>query len=87
MNDLISRSALLADIEDTVVISARNTISTEMRGIHKVTDRIKAASAVDAVEIGSCEGCMWENRERPQKCSCCRRNPDIKDCYGERRTE
>ena len=42
--DLISRSALLADIEDTVVISARNTISTEMRGIRKVVDRIEAAN-------------------------------------------
>lgn len=56
-NDLISRSALLADIEDTVVISARNTKSAEMRGIHKVTDRIKTAPAVDAVEVVRCKDC------------------------------
>lgn len=60
-NDLISRSALLADIEDTVVISARNTKSAEMRGIHKVTDRIEAAPAVDAVEVVRCGAC--EKRE------------------------
>lgn len=31
----------------------------------------------------TCEGCMWANRKRPQKCSCCRRNQDMKDCYEE----
>ena len=59
-NDLISRSALLADIEDTVVISARNTKSAEMRGIHKVTDRIKSAPAVDAVEVVRCRDCVHD---------------------------
>ena len=57
MNDLISRSALLADIEDTVVISARNTKSAEMRGAHKVTDRIAAAPTVDAVPVVRCGEC------------------------------
>ena len=33
------------------------------------------------IEIGNCAGCLWEGRVRPQKCSCCRRNPDMKDCY------
>ena len=33
------------------------------------------------VEVGKCGGCAWANRKRPQKCSCCRRNPDMKDCY------
>lgn len=32
-------------------------------------------------ETGSCEGCRW--RERHQKCSCCRRNKYLKDCYEE----
>ena len=31
--------------------------------------------------IGACAGCEWANRKRPQKCSCCKRNPFIKDCY------
>lgn len=39
--------------------------------------------AVDAVEAGSCDGCIYSNRKRPQKCSCCRRNRDLKDCYKE----
>ena len=28
-----------------------------------------------------CDGCWWKNRVRHQKCSCCRRNWDMKDCY------
>lgn len=31
------------------------------------------------VEIGNCEKCKWKGRH--QKCSCCRRNRYIKDCY------
>lgn len=58
-NDLISRSALLDDIEDTVVISARNTKSAELRGAHKVVDRIKAAPAVDAVKVVRCTECQY----------------------------
>lgn len=33
----------------------------------------------DYVEIGNCEKCKWKGRH--QKCSCCRRNRYIKDCY------
>ena len=29
----------------------------------------------------SCEGCIWVGGKRPQKCSCCRRNLLMKDCY------
>lgn len=35
----------------------------------------------DAVEIGGCDGCRWQGRH--QKCSCCRRNRGMKDCYEE----
>lgn len=31
------------------------------------------------ITLGECEGCRWNGRH--QKCSCCRRNPDLKDCY------
>lgn len=31
------------------------------------------------IEVGGCDDCRWRNR--PQKCSCCRRNLHIKDCY------
>ena len=31
------------------------------------------------IEVGGCDDCRWRNR--PQKCACCRRNLNIKDCY------
>lgn len=51
-NDLISRSALLEDISESVVFSGRSgETSAEMRGAHKVTARIKAAPTVDAAPV------------------------------------
>ena len=35
----------------------------------------------DYVQIGGCDDCRWKNRK--QKCSCCRRNRHLKDCYEE----
>lgn len=32
-------------------------------------------------DIGSCDGCYWKEIGRQQKCSCCRRNRYLKDCY------
>lgn len=55
-----------------------------------IDKRINTDNAADFVELilkaGSCEGCIYSHRKRPQKCSCCRRNRDLKDCY-ERREE
>ena len=31
--------------------------------------------------LPDCKGCQYEKRKRPQKCSCCSRNIDMKDCY------
>ena len=42
-------------------------------------DALQDAQTV--MEIGNCEGCIWAKRKRPQKCSCCRRNLGLKDCY------
>lgn len=36
------------------------------------------------IEVGGCDDCRWRNR--PQKCSCCRRNLRIKDCYEKEAT-
>lgn len=58
--DLISRSALLADIEESVVFSVKNgQPSAEIRGANKITDRIKAAPAVEAVEVVRCKDCKF----------------------------
>ena len=39
--------------------------------------------AWDAFSVGGCETCRWRNRR--QKCSCCRRNRHLKDCWEEER--
>lgn len=39
----------------------------------------------DVVDIGGCDDCYWKNRY--QKCSCCRRNRKLKDCYKEKEGE
>lgn len=36
----------------------------------------------DALQISECDGCKW-NGKRYQKCSCCRRNRNMKDNYKE----
>lgn len=80
MADLISREAAL-EKAGWVNLYGGN------KSAHVVFSRdIHQLPAVDAVEAGSCEGCIYSHRKRPQKCSCCRRNRDLKDCY-ERREE
>ncbi len=68
--DLISREALKKRLEDLHFQNYGNVIMAVME-----------APAVDAVEVGNCDGCIWAGRKRPQKCSCCRRNPNMKDCW------
>ena len=56
--DLIDRAALLADIDEAIIISGRlGETNAEMRGANKVTHRIKVAKAVDAVEVVRCKDC------------------------------
>lgn len=48
----IDREALLHDIEQSVIYTAREKItSAEMRGAHKIIERIKCAPAVEPIYI------------------------------------
>ena len=40
---------------------------------------IYSPSLFEVIEIGGCDSCRW--KRRTQKCSCCRRNLRMKDCY------
>lgn len=52
MAECIEREALLHDIEQSVVYTARGKItSAEMRGAHKIIERIKCAPAVEPIYI------------------------------------
>lgn len=97
MADLIDRAALLADIEEAVIISGRfNETNAEIRGANKITHRIKTAPAVDAVEVVRCKDCKYfsESGERPELFGFCNLYPlalsRLSDgfCnFGERRTD
>lgn len=57
-NDLISRSALIDDIDASVVFTVKDGVpSAEMRGANKIMSRIKSALSVDAVEVVRCKDC------------------------------
>lgn len=51
MAEYINREELLKDIEDSVRFSTRNGVSAELRGAHKIVDRIRSAPAADVVEV------------------------------------
>lgn len=82
MADLIDRWALLKELAThfNKMIDGKTLYHPYMALAMR---DVRAAPAVDAVEVGSCDGCAYSHRKRPQKCSCCRRNPDMKDCYEE----
>lgn len=65
--------------EDLLKTVEDNDLSWEI----EVEWTIDHTPPVYAVEVGSCAGCAYSNRKRPQKCSCCRRNRYLKDCYEE----
>ena len=55
MAEYINREELLKDINDSVRFSARNGMSAELRGAHKIVDCIRSAPACDVVEVVRCE--------------------------------
>lgn len=77
MAECIDREALLHDIEQSVVYTARGKItSAEMRGAHKIIERIKCAPAVDVAPVvqGRWIRPHWKNNNY-----CC----DCSECGGE----
>lgn len=69
----IDREALLHDIEQSVVYTARGKItSAEMRGAHKIIERIKCAPAVEPIYIHEpmvrCKDCEYSYDEISYLC-------------------
>lgn len=87
MAEYIDREALLHDIEQSVVYTAREKItSAEMRGAHKIIERIKCAPAVDVAPVVHCRHCRSYNKPRLGWCSVHldREGPDDFCGYGVR---
>ena len=83
MAEYIDREALIKDIGDSVRFSSRNGVSAEMRGAHKIVDRIFSAPIADVVEVVHgkwekekwtdtyqhiCSVCSATSRVHPQSC-------------------
>ena len=81
MADLIDREAVLEFPIRLTNYDKEHGDENFVLGIESVLEYAEYLPAIDAVEAGTCEGCIYSNRKRPQKCSCCRRNKDLKDCY------
>lgn len=83
MAEYINREELLKDINDSVRFSTRNGVSAELRGAHKITDRIRSAPACDVVEVVRCKDC----KKREKQCFDKILNDDDFCSNGERRSE
>ncbi|MBR5544879.1 MAG: hypothetical protein IKU66_05335 [Clostridia bacterium] len=60
MADYINRELLLKDLETSIVVSGRTDVAPlELRGVHKVIDRIKAMPTEDVVPVVRCSQCKW----------------------------
>lgn len=59
MNDLISRSALLEELSKGTIITDDLYGMGIMAGNDHAMKKIKAAPAVDAVEVVRCKDCKW----------------------------
>lgn len=58
MPEYINRELLLNDLETSIVVSGRNDIAPlELRGVHKVINRIKAMPTEDVVPVVRCKDC------------------------------
>ena len=53
-------------------------ITLALLGDHEAAKRLTEAGVLVPYPE-CCNGCRW--RGRHQKCSCCRRNANLKDCY------
>lgn len=78
-NDLISRSALKSFLcKCCNVLHSDEACEPSDCNVMGWVDELPT---VDAVEVGSCDGCYWKAVNRYHKCSCCKRNRYLKDCY------
>jgi hypothetical protein len=97
MGGYINRELLLKYLETSIVVSGRNdVVPLELRGVHKVVNRIKTMPTEDVVPVVRCKDCKhykaqeksahWENKTK----YCCRTvtlkvNDNDFCSYGERK--
>ena len=70
----------LLDVADLYPNEIRKVRFLGEKTIAEITRKL-AVMGIHFDDSGDCTGCRW--KDRPQKCSCCRRNQNLKDCYEE----
>lgn len=70
----------LLDVVDLYPDEIRKVRFLGEKTIEEITHKL-AVMGIHFDDSEDCTGCRW--KDRPQKCSCCRRNQNLKDCYEE----
>ena len=70
----------LLDVVDLYPNEIRKVRFIGEKTIAEITRKL-AVMGIHFDDSGDCTGCRW--KDRPQKCNCCRRNQNLKDCYEE----
>ena len=78
MAEYINRELLLKDLETSIVVSGRTDVAPlELRGVHKVIDRIKAMPTEDVVPVIRCKDCKRCDHYYPA----CDKNGNLQEAY------
>jgi hypothetical protein len=74
MAEYIDRELLLKDLETSIVVSGRNDVAPlELRGVHKVINRIKSMPTEDVVPVVRCKDCKYfdvDEEDELGECKC-----------------
>lgn len=70
----------LLDVADLYPNEIRKVRFLGEKTIAEITRKL-SVMGIHFDDSGDCTGCRW--KDRPQKCNCCRRNQNLKDCYEE----
>ena len=93
MADYINRELLLKDLETSIVVSGRNDVAPlELRGVHKVINRIKAIPTEDVVPVVRCKDCGMSRETEDERYLFCMNFADTVSSqafcsYGERKCD
>lgn len=95
MAEYIDRELLLKDLETSIVVSGRNDVAPlELRGVHKVINRIKAMPTEDVRPVVRCKDCKYYETGKDYTPYCTNfenlleeTNPDDFCSWGERKAD
>ncbi len=88
LSEVITRT-----VRDTVSLADKHNVDRDnavehFASVFSAMQQISTFKEFDsATDTESCEGCRWHTEHRYQRCTCCRRNKNLKDCYSKEATQ